>query len=50
MSGPDDLARQRMARLDVWLDELDAALEAPSAEATTSAADWFASATAALPE
>ncbi|HUP68411.1 MAG TPA: hypothetical protein VM142_01225 [Acidimicrobiales bacterium] len=39
-----ELDRQsRMAQLDAWLDELDAAHGAPSARAMAAARDWFAS-------
>jgi post-segregation antitoxin (ccd killing protein) len=44
----DELDRQgRMAQLDAWLDELDAAHGAPSAEAMASARQWFDSTSAA---
>jgi len=47
----DELDRQhRMAQLDAWLDELDAAQGAPSANAMASAREWFDSATAARPK
>jgi post-segregation antitoxin (ccd killing protein) len=37
--------RRRMADLDTWLDELDAAHGAPSAKALAEAEVWLASAT-----
>lgn len=41
--------RQRMAALDEWLDELDAAHGAPSAKAKAKAQAWLDSATAVQP-
>jgi post-segregation antitoxin (ccd killing protein) len=41
--------RQRMAALDAWLDELDAAYGAPSAEAKAKAEAWLDSATVVKP-
>jgi len=41
--------RERMAALDAWLDELDAAHGAPSAKAKANAAAWLDSATAVQP-
>lgn len=41
--------RRRMAALDAWLDELDAAHGAPSADAKTNAQAWFDSATRVAP-
>lgn len=41
--------RRRMATLDAWLDELDAAHGAPSAKAKARAAAWLDSATAVQP-
>lgn len=37
--------RQRMARLDTWLDELDVAHGMPSVDAMGAAREWFSSAT-----
>jgi post-segregation antitoxin (ccd killing protein) len=46
----DELDRQaRRTQLDAWLDELDAAHGAPSAQAMASAREWFESATEAPP-
>jgi len=42
--------RERMAKLDAWLDEMDAANGAPSAEAMASAREWFDSPTEARPK
>jgi post-segregation antitoxin (ccd killing protein) len=41
--------RQRMAALDAWLDDLDAAHGAPSAKAQARAKAWLDSATAVQP-
>jgi post-segregation antitoxin (ccd killing protein) len=41
--------RERMAALDAWLDELDAAHGAPSAKAKAKAQAWLDSATAVKP-
>ncbi|HSH58777.1 MAG TPA: type II toxin-antitoxin system CcdA family antitoxin [Acidimicrobiales bacterium] len=41
--------RQRMAALDAWLDELDAAHGAPSAKAKAKAQEWLDFATAVQP-
>lgn len=41
--------RQRMAALDAWLDQLDAAHGAPSAKARAKAQTWLDSATAVQP-
>src|SRR2546421_12424641 len=41
--------RERMAALDAWLDELDAAHGAPSAKAKARAKAWLDSATTARP-
>ena len=41
--------RQRMAALDAWLDDLDAAHGAPSANAQAEAEAWLDSATAVQP-
>ncbi|MBI2708922.1 MAG: hypothetical protein HYX34_04420 [Actinobacteria bacterium] len=41
--------RRRMAALDAWLDELDAADGVPSATARARAETWLASATAGKP-
>jgi len=41
--------RRRMARLDAWLDELDAAHGAPSATAKARAEAWLDSATGVRP-
>lgn len=47
----DELDRKaRMGQLDAWLDELDAAHGAPSAEAMASARQWFDSASGARSE
>jgi post-segregation antitoxin (ccd killing protein) len=47
----DELDRRaRMAALDAWLDELDAAHGAPSAKAKAKAAAWLDSATAVQPK
>lgn len=46
----DELDRQqRMAQLDAWLDELDAANGAPSAKAMANARKWFESAAEVRP-
>lgn len=42
--------RQRMAALDAWLDELDAAHGEPSAKAKASAEAWLASANSVEPK
>src|SRR5207245_1469887 len=42
--------RQRMAALDAWLDDLDAAHGAPSAKARAKAEAWLASATPVKPK
>ncbi len=42
--------RRRMAALDAWLDELDAAYGTPSAKTREQAETWFACATSVRPK